>query len=169
MKIGTRLFLVLACLLLGSTGARSQVNNCITDFSTTNNPSGVWSYGLADDDATSPGLLYVPQGNFIGLGAGWDVGGSPVPGMAVSTSWPGVSNPALVSHGDAVLKSSLTYTAPAAGTITISGGYFKGTEPTHLLRTARTRAGQRRRNLSRRRDAKRPDLHRRCRGLAPCV
>jgi hypothetical protein len=120
--------------------AYAQTNNCITDFSTTNNPNGVWSYGLADDSATNPSALYSAQSNFIGLGAGWDTGSTAVPGMAVSSSWPGIPNPALVSHASASASSALTYTVPApGGRLTISGGYFKGTEPTHLARNARTR------------------------------
>lgn len=107
---------VLFCLLWCAAMASAATYNAATDFSTTANPSGAWSYlGVNDAPLTA-------NANVLGgWGPGWSTGSAPC-----VAPWPG--NPSvLISHGEPLV---VRWTAPADGNVVISGqAYHAGVDP----------------------------------------
>lgn len=112
--------------------------NAVNDFSATNNPSGVWSYGYRTPDGTF--ALMPSHDNIFGLPAGMNTWYLPnaynLPaiiknGTGVAQSYYGATHPPplLNLYPGTSQQSVLRWTAPTAGTVTITGR-FEGLDAT---------------------------------------
>ncbi len=123
------LALVVGCLISAIiTSGYAQTYNVFNDFSSTNNPNGVWSY---EDEF---GTLLGPVADYLGSGdPGWAVG-APSPVGWVGMTAPRFAFPAVgfIGHGERPIETrgQFVWTAPSAGRVTISGGIYKPNEPT---------------------------------------
>jgi hypothetical protein len=134
-----------------STGGTTAIDPCAmnltktswdvtSDFSVTKNPCGVWTYGYKSN-ATSPNLVvysavYTIDFGSGGLGHSWNDpnnlnGGDKIPSIfqnpATNTTINGVEPGQVALHGGANGEASLVrFTAPRAGTYSVSVSFFSG-------------------------------------------
>ena len=129
MRKASILATILVCVLsVKSSLGNAQTYNVFTDFSSANNPNGVWSY---EDEF---GSLLGSTGDYFGSGdAGWAVG-PPSPVGWIAMTAPRFLFPAVgfIGHGERPFETTgqVVWTAPSAGRVTLSGGIYKPNEPT---------------------------------------
>ena len=128
------LLAIAACLTSISTAA---VFDLATDFSSTNNPNGAWTYGThngAPDFATNNGIVpfSTMEGNVLGTGnSGWSNGaGVPVLSKAVNnTAGLNLNLGQVFTHNADFATSpgtAVRWTAPNAGPVRIEGALWHG-------------------------------------------